>query len=111
MEHRIQYLKDENGHYVGCIAIQEHPENHDEDRYLVEYRVSALNPADKFDKDVGRQLAIGRMVEAPYCVYVARQPSMHGVSIVIMRDIARDSTLPSRVRRAAKFWLRKSGRR
>ena len=110
MDHRIQYLKDENGHYVGCIAIQEHPENHDDSRYLVEYRVSSLHPTDSFDKDVGRQLAIGRMVEAPYCVYVSKNPSMHEVSIVIMRDIARDSTLPSRVRRAARIWLRRSGR-
>jgi len=75
-----------------------------------EYRVSALNPADNFDKDVGRQLAVGRVVEAPYCVHVRRGPSMHEVSIAIMRDIVKDSGLPSRVRRAAKSWLRKSGR-
>ncbi len=110
MDHRVQYLKDENGQYVGTIAIQEHPEHHVDDRYLVEYRVSAVHPTDKFDKDVGRQLALGRVLEAPYCVYVPRNPSMHEVSIVIMRDIARDSTLPSRVRRAAKTWLRRSGR-
>lgn len=110
MSHRVQYLKDENGQYVGTIAIQEHPEHEHDSRYLVEYRVSAVHPIDKFDKDVGRQLALGRVLEAPYCVFVNRNPSMHEVGIVIMRDIARDSTLPSRVRRAAKNWLRKSGR-
>lgn len=110
MEHRVQYLKDANGHYVGCIAIRERPELQSGDRYAVEYRVSTVNPLDAFDKDVGRQLALGRMLEAPYIVHVAHHPSMHEVGVVIMRDIAKDSTLPSRVRRAAKNWLRKSGR-
>lgn len=110
MQHRIQYLKDANGKYVGCIAIRERPELQSGDRYAVEYRVSSVNPLDDFDKDVGRQLALGRMLEAPYIVHVAQNPSMHEVSIVIMRDIVKDSTLPSRVRRAARNWLRGSGR-
>jgi len=110
MSHRIQYLKDEHGHYVGCIAIRERPELQSGDRYVVEYRVSTVNPLDEFDKDVGRQLALGRVMEAPYIVHVTRNPSMHEVGIVVMRDISKDSTLPSRVRRAAKNWLRKSGR-
>lgn len=111
MEHRIQYLKDEGGHYVGCIAIHERPDlGVAGDRYVVEYRVSAVNPLDEFDKDVGRQLALGRMMEAPFIVHVTRNPSMHEVSIVVMRDIAKDSSVPSRVRKAAKNWLRKSGR-
>lgn len=111
MEHRIQYLKDEGGHYVGCIAIHERPDLEvSGGRYVVEYRVSTVNPLDEFDKDVGRQLALGRMLEAPYVVHVAHRPSMHEVGIVVMRDIAKDSTLPSRVRKAAKNWLRKSGR-
>lgn len=110
MEHRVQYLKNENGHYVGCIAIVEHPAPSGEHFALVEYRVSVRNPSDQFDKDVARQLALGRLVEAPYTVRVPSHPNMHEISRAIMKDIARDHTAPSRARNAAKHWLRKNGR-
>ena len=108
MEHRVQYLRDENGHLVGCIAIREHVA-HDSERYaLVEYRLSVRNPEDQFDKSVARQLALGRLVEAPFTVRVAARPNMHEVSAAVMKDIARDSGAPSRARRAAKNWLRRN---
>lgn len=110
MEHRVQYLRDENGHLVGCIAIVEHPAQ-DGDRYaLVEYRLSVRNPEDQFDKDVARQLALGRLVEAPFTVRVAAHPNMHEVGAAVMKDISRDSNAPSRARRAARNWLRKNWR-
>lgn len=110
MSHRVQYLKDENGHYVGCVAIKEHPAQDGERTALVEYRVSVLNPADVFDKDVARQLALGRMLEAPYTVRVKASPNLHDVSYAIMKDIVRDPTMPTRAKRAAKHWLRRGGR-
>ena len=110
MEHRVQYLKDENGHYVGCIAIREHVAPAGEHYTLVEYRVSVRNPQDHFDKSVARQLALGRCVEAPFTVRVSASPNMHEVSAAVMKDIARDSGAPSRARRAAKNWLRRNWR-
>jgi len=107
MEHRVQYLKDANGHYVGCIAIREHEAAPGERFALVEYRVSVRNPEDEFDKDVARQLALGRMVEAPYTVRVPAHPNLHEVSAAIMKDITRDVGVPSRAKRAAKLWLRR----
>ena len=110
MEHRVQYLKDENGHYVGCIAIREHTPNAGERYTLVEYRVSVRNPEDQFDKGVARQLALGRMVEAPFTVRVSAHPNLHEVSEAVMKDIISDSGAPSRARRAAKLWVRWNGR-
>jgi hypothetical protein len=107
MEHRVQYLKDANGHYVGCIAIKEHATAPGERFTLVEYRLSVLNPDDSFDKDVARQLALGRMVEAPYTVRTAAHPNLHEVSTSIMKDIVRDVNAPSRAKRAARLWLRR----
>lgn len=108
MEHRVQYLRDENGHYVGCIAIREHPASGSQHYAVVEYRLSVRNPADQFDKDVARQLALGRLTEAPYTVRVHTHPNMHEIGEAIMKDIARDSSAPSRARRAAKLWLRRN---
>jgi len=108
MSHRIQYLKDENGRYVGCIAIRELPAHKGAKTVVVEYRVSTLNPSDSFDKDVARQLALGRVVEAPYTVRVPTGANLYAISTAIMTDIAADSTAPSRTRRAAKNWLRKN---
>lgn len=106
MEHRIQYLKDENGRYVGCIALQERVAHKGSKTVLVEYRISTVNPTDTFDKDVARQLAIGRLIEAPFTVRVRAHANMYEISSVIMKDIAADSAAPSRTRRAAKHWLR-----
>lgn|SRR5574337_218798 len=108
MEHRIQYLKDEHGHYVGCIAIREHSAHSGSKTVLVEYRLSVLNPLDQFDKDVARQLALGRMVEAPYTVRVNVNPNMHDIGRAIMKDILADSNAPSRARRAARLWLNRA---
>ena len=108
MDYRVQYLKDENGRYVGCIAIREHLAHKGAKSVLVEYRVSTLNPSDTFDKEVARQLAIGRAVEAPYTVRVTAGANLYEISQTIMKDIAGDSTATSRTRRAAKSWLRKN---
>lgn len=110
MNHRVQYLKDQNGHYVGCIAIKEHPTHRGSKTMVVEYRVSTLNPSDTFDKDVARQLAIGRLVEAPYTVRVRAHANLYEIGSTIMKDIAEDSTTPSRTRKAAKNWLRSNTR-
>lgn len=105
MEHRIQYLREANGHLIGCIALKEH-DLKGGFYSLVEYRVSVLNPEDQFDKGVARQLALGRLVEAPFTVRVPVHPTMHEVGAAIMKDIARDSDAPSRARKAAKLWIR-----
>jgi hypothetical protein len=105
MNHRIMYLRDRNGNPVGCIAIKLH--RHVEyDRCLVEYQVSVLNPLDRFDRATARQLALGRMVEAPLTVRVPADPTMFEVSSEVMRDIVSDSGQPTRARDAAKRWLR-----
>ncbi len=106
MEHRVQYLRDENGQPVGCIAIRLHRDVGELYWSLVEYQVSVLNPQDQFDRGVARQLALGRLVESPYTVRVPQNPTMYEISRAVMKDIARDSGAPSRARRAARIWLK-----
>lgn len=105
MTHRIMYLRDRNYNPVGCIAIKLH--RHVEyDRQLVEYQVSVLNPLDRFNRATARQLALGRLVEAPLTVRVPADPTIYEISLKVMRDIASDHGQPTRARQAAKRWLR-----
>lgn len=110
MEHRIQYLREANGQNVGCVAIQVLRETGNDFYSLVAYQVSVVNPLDNFDRGLARQLALGRMLEAPFTVRVPINPTMFEISNAVMRDIARDSGAPSRARRAARNWIRKNTR-
>lgn len=105
---RIMYLRDNKiqrneagkgrGNPVGCVAIR-----------LVEgkcyYAVTSLNPADKFDRDLGRQLTKGRLVEDPHVVLMREGPAkMVQVTKIVMEHIIQNKSLPQRIRRAAILW-------
>lgn len=103
MEHRIQFLRDPNGQPVGCVAIRVRQVT--VKRTLIEYQYSVLNPLDRFDRRLARQLALGRMVEAPYTTTVHASPSRHDITVAVMENIVSDSSAPSRAVKAAKLWL------
>jgi hypothetical protein len=105
MNHRVTYLRDRKGDPQGCVAIKLLP--HVEfDRQVIVYQVSVLNPVDRFDRALARQLALGRMVEKPLTVRVPADPTMYQITWHVMSDIAKDSGQPTRARAAAKRWLR-----
>lgn len=106
MNHRIMYLRDRKGQPVGCVAIKVFRDTDDLYHNLIVYQVSVLNPLDRFDRAMARQLALGRMVEAPLTCHAPVEPSMWETTQSVMRDIARDSGQPTRARQAAKLWLR-----
>lgn len=99
---RIMYLRLANDRPVGCVAISVDKRNH-----RIHYQVSALNPADRFDRKVARQLALGRLVESPLPVPLPRgeEVSMHLITEVVMRHLSK-SNAPGRAIKAAKLWLR-----
>lgn len=111
--HRIMYLRDSYqignlaqlivGNPVGCVAIKLH-----KGRRSAEYQLSVLNPLDRFDRTLARQLALGRMVEAPFTVSLPPNATQHQISRAVMEDIAYDVGAPGRARRAAKLWLRRN---
>lgn len=101
------FLRDRKGVPVGCVAIRLHDQS-EFSRSLVSYQTSVLNPLDRFDRALARQLALGRMVEAPLTVKVPVDPSMYEVTLAVMTDLSSDSGQPTRARQAAKRWLRKN---
>jgi hypothetical protein len=91
------------GNPVGCVAIKVHKNGRS-----AEYQVSVLNPLDRFNRAIARQLALGRLAEAPF---TARLPAgapvtMEEITRAVMLDIATDTGAISRARKAAKLWLR-----
>ena len=106
MHHRIQFLRDSRHQPVGCLAIQTRVViDGFSTTTLICYQMSVLNPKDNFDRPLARQLALGRMVEAPLTTTVAgAEPSMHEITEAIMRDVAADSLAPTRARAAARLW-------
>lgn len=98
---RIMFLRDHNWHPVGCLAIKL-----DRSKGRVEYQVSVLNPQDRFNRAVGRQLAIGRLIENPLTVKVGKDASMHDISKAVLKDLkTQKNVLPSRAVKAANMWL------
>lgn len=99
--YRVMYLRNVDGHAIGCLAIQV---NHKQ--AMLQYGYSVLNPADKFDRKVARQLALGRLMESPIEVSVMREDlNMHEITRSIMRSLVLSNKTPARAVRAAKLWL------
>ena len=103
MEHRVQYLRNSKGQPVGCVAIKLHQTG--KATNTVTYQVSVLNPDDQFNREVARQLALGRMVEKPCSVAVKRAASKFEITTAVFDQIQHDTRMPSRARKAAKMWL------
>lgn len=96
---RIMFLRADHGHPVGCLAISL-------DGGKVTYQVSTLNPADRFNRSVARQLAIGRMVEKPMTTSVDEKSSLNEVYRAVMQEIANSNEFPTRTVKSARRWLK-----
>lgn len=99
-DYRVMFLRSNDGRPIGCVAIAV-----DRKKRTLRYGLSVLNPADKFDRKVARQLAIGRLIEVPASVSVRADANMHDITRTVMQDLLTDIKTPSRAVRAAKFWL------
>lgn len=88
------------GNPVGAVAIRVK-----EGRRMAEYQVSVLNPLDRFDRAMARQLALGRLAEAPFTVPLPKNATMDDITRAVMMDIMSDPGAVSRARKAAKLWL------
>jgi len=99
-KHQIFYLRDRNGQPVGCLAYVHFNDGQ------VDYQLSFLNPRDKFNREVARTIAIGRLIETPLTINVRKSHSRHDSIRSILNVVRKDSSIPSRARRAASLWLR-----
>lgn len=105
MSIRIVFLRDASYQPVGCVALAVDPGT-----AQLQYGVSILNPQDRFDRKMARQLAIGRLVEKPRITNMHRnggELSRHDVTTIVMKDLVANSRqVPTRGVKAAKLWLK-----
>jgi hypothetical protein len=98
---RIMFLRNSKCHPVGCIAI-----NFDRSEGKIDYQVSVLHPQDRFNRAVGRKLAIDRLLNKPISIKVNKEASMHDISTAVLKDLSiRKGTFPNRVIKSANMWL------
>lgn len=111
------YLRDEHRNPIGCVAIWLHRKK----EYL-EYQVSVVNPVDRvdplsgksvpFNKNMARDLALGRLVSQGLLVRMDGNATMNEITHIVMGDIAKQPVplfpgeIPNRAIRAAKLWLK-----
>jgi hypothetical protein len=98
--HRIMFLRDKSGQPVGCIAIVV-----SEKKSRVRYQISVLNPSDKFDRDLARHIALGRLVEKPFEIKLNGQLNQIVITKEVMNALKANEGVPMRARKAATLWL------
>ncbi len=100
MNRRVMFLRNADEKPVGCVVI-----NVDRHNKRIEYQVSTLNPLDKFNREVARLLATGRLVESPFHLWLPNKAGLHEISRRVMSHIVANKAIPSRSIKAAKHWL------
>jgi hypothetical protein len=98
---RIMFLRDKKKQPVGCVAIGLTRSNKS-----VKYQVSVLNPIDKFDRSLSRQIALGRLLENAFTAELSGALDMHEISRSVMTHLAGNRDVPQRAQRAAQLWLK-----
>ena len=108
MDHRVRYiyLRDSKKAPQACIAVLYSPKNK-----RVAYGLSVLNPQDRFNRKVARELAAGRLAlyGNEYHLDLSEAPEIncHVITRSILIDLLtwEHDQLPGRARKAAKRWL------
>ena len=101
---RYIYLRDTNNAPVSCLATALN-----KDKKKVLYAVSVLNPQDRFNRGVARDIAVGRLITAHVEIDLSdvEELNCHIITRRILTDLLTwdHSELPGRARKAAKKWL------
>jgi hypothetical protein len=96
------FLRDRSNQPVGCLAIEL-----TRSRKSAKYQVSVLNPVDKFDRSLARQIALGRLVEDSFTAPLStKDVDMNQISTDVMTSLSKNKFVPSRASRAAARWLK-----
>jgi hypothetical protein len=100
MKHvKFMYFRDCNRRPIGCVAIEVL------NGTALKYAVSALHPYDIFNREVARNLALGRLVSHPVYISCSSRANLHTILTTVMRDVATTRLAPTNIIKSAKRWL------
>lgn len=101
---RFMYVRDRLRNPVGCLAFS-YEKGSDE----VRFNFSSVNPKDDLDKKVGRQLALGRLIEDPFLVKGKVLTSTHETALSMMNYVLEHrKSFPQAVVDFARRWKNES---
>lgn len=108
---RFVYLRDKRDQPISCIAV-----SYDKEDKKISFAISTLNPKDKFNKKLGREVAEGRLIKTPYTIVLTKESSeitAHYITRCILEDLNMwsEGTLPARTRKAALRWLEQAAKK
>lgn len=110
MSSRIMYIRNSEWQPIGCVAISA---EHNKQR--AEYQISMLNPKDTvdvsgrkvhFDRKEARLRALERLVNEPITVRLPKNANQHSISLAVLRDMAKNKSMPSRAIKFARMWVK-----
>lgn len=104
MENRVRftYVRDKNRRPVGCVAF-----TLDRETNVVSWATSTHNPADTFDKKVGRKIATLRLAN-PNQFLFNKETYSNNIITALLEQIANNKNEPNRLRRQAnrfRLWF------
>lgn len=110
-EPKFTYIRNEKGFPVACLAYTR------EDG-LFKYAVSVHNPKDKFDREMARKVAGGRLLknESSSCMGIPLEDEFKDwstkdcIQFVMEQFADEDYMFPTRLQKAAKQYLEYSGK-
>lgn len=98
-EPKFTYIRNEKGFPVACLAYTREGD-------LFKYAVSVHNPKDKFDREMARKVAGGRLLKTPLKLYLLEGETLKDALYVIMTYLsAEEYGAPARLQKAACQYL------
>lgn len=103
-EPKFTYIRNEKGFPVACLAY-----TREGDQF--KYAVSVHNPKDKFNREMARKVAGGRLLKNPSLLHLLEEDTLKDALEVIMRSFSCEVLgAPTRLQKAAKQYLEYSGK-
>jgi hypothetical protein len=99
---QFMYLRDARRNPIGCVAMRRDGNN-------VLYQLSTSHPKDRFDKQLARKIAVGRLEDDPVVLNFEEITSRHIIFSHVMQDVLDNSTAHRAVN-SAKNWLDRNAR-
>lgn len=98
-EPKFTYIRNEKGFPVACLAYTREGD-------LFKYAVSVHNPKDKFDREMARKVAGGRLLKTPSKLHLHEGETLKdALSLIMSAFSAEEWGAPARLQKAARQYL------